>query len=873
MDTNLLLQRALEVLRSIPDWSDIYFNTDDALVSVGMDVNTSESEEIKRRLNRLEKGAFQRYGSLSHANEYDANCDRAVYLAQRIKFQPNSKPASLAFVMQVAGFAKEQCGPGKSYMKVSRKLKATPPLTDQRARPLETDNANNQRPVPAIDVRMGGDQPEPIIHLFRPELHIFGDENTIGSKGTKNISLRDVRKNRQALIKSDISHLTSTKDPRCTTHAAQVERQTQRELDNIRKSMYKASTILYKSVQMNENTLSIFKSADAVARAMNNLVGIDCVSGRELAAAVRNNNVGKSPPRLGRKGEIPEDIFRAFCSLVFTACAIEQSNCRDRSTREELKSAVGEILNAKRAADGLELMSDSKFYARIESAICHLQDLNKADNRESLRVLWLTYQSQLLHYKNWEKEAIRLGFARPLNEGESIDEAGHIVWKNERLSHVLQFDEMNIALDANDSAIGGRASRVPTATRLGLNDAGSATEKSAAKMTVMFGINFAGEALPPLLVFPTQAKNPSNYKLKVEFAKCLPQLKARYGFDEPRTHNVPFAMNPKGDIASIIFGGTVTLVDGSTIQLPDAFSVGLDKEHILEAMQKCGYCPSTRAALKATQIRHEIMESEEGDIDNVADPYGSLLNELEEQNIAAVRELEAAGYTLANSLQRTCKRVTAAQTAGRNSTITIPNSRERQDAIMKISTAGGWFQVTNGGAPMTCDDALIAYARKDMIKEAEELEKKKQQCSTGDDVAMEAAKILEAGKDYKDWLKGELQVMIQWKQGPNPLTPFDDKVKQNKPLLVKLWEEKYAAIEASTEDVWTNDDEAKLAQLQAGEINCFSKDVGLERCIETEDDYLVKRLLTIGPKRRQKVVVGVLNAIEQEEADDIVSNI
>lgn len=188
-------------------------------------------------------------------------------------------------------------------------------------------------------------------------------------------------------------------------------------------------------------------------------------------------------------------------------------------------------------------MSDAKLYSRIEKEICHLQDLTKADTRESLRVLWLTYQAQLKHFKNWEKSAVELGFARPLLPEEDADEVGHIVWKEDLLHRVLQFDEMNIALDGTDASIGGRESRIPTAK--GHADSGKAVEKSGASMTIMFGLNFANEALPPLFIFPSKAKD-SNYKLKVDFAATVPQLKARYGYSATRYHNIPFAMNAKG---------------------------------------------------------------------------------------------------------------------------------------------------------------------------------------------------------------------------------------------------------------------------------------------------------------------------------------
>ncbi|CAB9520054.1 hypothetical protein SEMRO_1070_G237750.1 [Seminavis robusta] len=113
--------------------------------------------------------------------------------------------------------------------------------------------------------------------------------------------------------------------------------------------------------------------------------------------------------------------------------------------------------------------------------------------------------------------------------------------------------------------------------------------------------------------------------------------------------------------------------------------------------------------------------------------------------------------------------------------------------------------------------------------------------------------------------------MIQWKQGPHPLAPYNDKVKQKKADLLQLWQEKYAGLEAPAGGVWTEDDEAELERLGSGEITCFSKDVGIDRCIETEDDYLITRLLSIDRKRRNSIVGQVLQRVEEEEANEIIA--
>ncbi|CAB9523296.1 unknown protein [Seminavis robusta] len=1034
--SNQLIARAVDVHRGIPDWIESAFSKTDCLMAVGMDEESAMSETNRRHMFRLLKGTEQSEGPPYHPNTEQDNTNRAVYLAGLITINPaTGRKASLAYVMRLAGFPESSCGPGKNYVRVSRRITALkkkqptaskppaaakiPPATTNSKRPPAPSYAS-KRPVNEIQLEEDtysapnvlsplssaslSDRPPvarkpkardaPLVHdevcfeyyntppifdysetLPPPFLSPMSDSSS-SCGSVANVSFKDA-KHRPKNINSAISHLTTSQVHRRTTQAAQIERQTDRELDNIRKSMYKAGTVIYKSVTTKENTLHIFKSSEAVASALNHLIGVDMLSGRELAEGVRKGRVNQSPPRLGRKGDIPQDVFKAFCSAVFTLCAIEQANCQDRMNREQLKSSVGEVLNEMRQRNGLDSMNDSKFYSRIEKEISHLQDLEKADTRESLRVLWLTYQAQQKHYINWEQTAVELGFARQLLPTELTEDVGYIVWKEEALHRVLQFDEMNIALDGTDDSIGGRQSRIPTSK--GMGNAGKAAEKSGASMTLMFGMSFANEALPPLFIFPTKSKDPSNYKHRVDFAASLPQLEAQYGFNRLRRHNVPFAMNPKGgmtkemleaffrkcvlplypnaadregqrllikidsgpgrnnpdclrklrargahlhpglpngtevgqecdqlfsllkkliyqnreklwgsryrlegekaalsmaDVGMLVFGGSATMIDGTTVELVDAFAQATDAEHISAAARKCGYCPSTRVGLKSAKIRHEIVETEDGDINESADPYGCLLDELEQQNDDAVSFLEDNDYNLADNLRRHPKRVTSAQTKGRMSVVTVPNTRERQDAIQSCSTAGGWFQATNGGAPMTCDDALIAYARKDMLVRAEEMEKRKKSTNKRVTVDSGVKKIVDSKRSHKEWLKPELQTMIKWKQGLHPTAPYNDSVQKKKQELVTLWETKYQHLEVNNDDDgWTSDDSEELQRLRDGTIFDFDADVGLNNCFDNEDEFLSTSLLTIDKARRRKVLLGVFQSMDKDESDDIVAEI
>ena len=77
-------------------------------------------------------------------------------------------------------------------------------------------------------------------------------------------------------------------------------------------------------------------------------------------------------------------------------------------------------------------------------------------------------------------------------------------------------------------------------------ESGASAPKGGKKVTVIHGINFAGEALPPYIQFPTDATNVDNYKLKKQLLPTLPQVKARYGYSKVRSFDVGFGMNPKG---------------------------------------------------------------------------------------------------------------------------------------------------------------------------------------------------------------------------------------------------------------------------------------------------------------------------------------
>jgi hypothetical protein len=124
-----------------------------------------------------------------------------------------------------------------------------------------------------------------------------------------------------------ISTLTTSTKNRKSSKEAHAARKDKKEFDNIYKSAYKVATMLYHSVQAGENTMEKFSSAEKVATQINELFGVDFLSGFQLKEGVKNGRQGLSPPRRGPEGRIPEDEFKAVANLVFTAESIEQANC------------------------------------------------------------------------------------------------------------------------------------------------------------------------------------------------------------------------------------------------------------------------------------------------------------------------------------------------------------------------------------------------------------------------------------------------------------------------------------------------------------------------------------------------------------------
>ena len=330
--------------------------------------------------------------------------------------------------------------------------------------------------------------------------------------------------------------------------------------------------------------------------------------------------------------------------------------------------------------------------------------------------------------------------------------------------------------------------------------------------------------------------------------------------------NAPLSMS---DVGYCVFGGQLVMNDGSVLVLDDAFNVAFTPTLIEKACQKCGYAPATRNALLSKKVCHKVVMTEDGHIDLEADPYGKLLEELEKQNTDACRALVSADYKKATVLERKIRRISAKQVRGRNETRTLVNTRERQELLEGVATAGQFFRVTNGGGPMNSNDVLIAQARKQMTKDADKLQKQKERLTEYVALEVNAKTVIESQNGPNKWKVPELQTMLKWKMGLNATKDEKELVKLRKPILVQMWNKTYDAKDAPAV-AFSDNEEQLLLKLRAGKVELLLETTCMKRAFDNENQYLEAKLLTISCNRLQDVLQGVFENLLSEKAASLL---
>jgi hypothetical protein len=327
----------------------------------------------------------------------------------------------------------------------------------------------------------------------------------------------------------------------------------------------------------------------------------------------------------------------------------------------------------------------------------------------------------------------------------------------------------------------------------------------------------------------------------------------------------------ENDVGALIFGGMIRLANNTreeTVELENVFAKYFHPDHIEAARKKCGYSPATRNALKSSQIRHEVIEADDGNPNEEADPLGPLLDELEKQNHAMVEALEAKNYHLARQAKRFVNRTTVAQQQGTRAVSTVENSRERQDLLLEAHTAGKFFHVTGGGGLMNSSDALMARERKVMSKAAEALEKKKKLLQDFAKKVRPAKELMR--KPSNSWKAPELKLVLMYIEGPAEKKKVNLKFAEMK----ELYATKYESSNKRRWKKWSASQERELTRLKDGEIESERQTSIYGKALEAQNECLFTRLVTIGKSRRKDVLSPLLcelSATERQHYLDLLT--
>lgn len=304
-----------------------------------------------------------------HKEDYQSKLSRTQYIGERIVKNPSGEKLTQVYKMKLAGFGAADTKAGKAFMKVSRDIKklskqtaattpsfrppvvvpvspsilslqssrnasfagvssttSTWPPTVQIPPPTTTRVTQSDDVISPLSF-VSNDTPKDVIYNVPPAFEsrwddydlsyssseIDDEENTTPAAllSLKSLAAGSVRK--EGDIRFD--GMTSSVNHRRSTYATHHDRQRKAVMNGIRSTLYKTATVLYKGVNDEVLQLKKFRNAEDVASSVNSMVGIDVVSRRDLREAIKNDNVNKTPPRVGNPGTLDIGVFKTLCHL------------------------------------------------------------------------------------------------------------------------------------------------------------------------------------------------------------------------------------------------------------------------------------------------------------------------------------------------------------------------------------------------------------------------------------------------------------------------------------------------------------------------------------------------------------------------------
>lgn len=241
------------------------------------------------------------------------------------------------------------------------------------------------------------------------------------------------------------------------------------------------------------------------------------------------------------------------------------------------------------------------------------------------------------------------------------------------------------------------------------------------------------------------------------------------------------------DLPLLVFGGECPRTG---VQLIDAFDKAFRVVMNLSVWKKCGSVPLTRAPVFDKGVRTEVavgLAATRGDM-SFADSDADALKRLEAANHFYSDFLTAEGYDGKHLRKDAPKRTTYVA-------VTVPQSKQRIQAIKRAKTAGQMFFAT-GGQHLNSDEFFRATELKERAAAIKAMEEKKlhrkvllqQQKNV---VALIKKKGELTSSNFKDFVVKEVTLLLKWKGAVALSTRKADivnaYVNNPKPKPTKIW--------------------------------------------------------------------------------------
>jgi hypothetical protein len=173
--------------------------------------------------------------------------------------------------------------------------------------------------------------------------------------------------------------------------------------------------------------------------------------------------------------------------------------------------------------------------------------------------------------------------------------------------------------------------------------------------------------------------------------------------------NVPLKASTFG---LICYGGVCP--DSGDV-LENASQAAFNTTSNLHSWREVSAVPYTKKCLSNSKVRHDGMDAN--------DPQFDVYQDIQSQNHNSTMQLSVMGY----SGDVLCAKFISEKIWERQAAsapVTVANTREQQEVLARMSTAGGVFFLT-GGQHLTADDGWIASEMKERKTRAAEMEREK----------------------------------------------------------------------------------------------------------------------------------------------------